>query len=86
MVPCMVRIPGICNGNPETTVGAHLNGAGMGLKHDDLFLAACCSDCHDALDGRVRTEYTTEQLELMHHKGVIRTQQLWLKMGLIKHA
>ena len=31
---CQVRIPGICNHNPETTVLAHLGGAGMGIAHN----------------------------------------------------
>ncbi len=29
---CTVRINGVCNFNPDTTVLAHLNGAGMGMK------------------------------------------------------
>ncbi|MCH8600364.1 DUF1364 domain-containing protein, partial [Escherichia coli] len=36
---CQVRIYGICNGNPETTVLAHYRMAGIcgtGMKPDDL--------------------------------------------------
>lgn len=36
---CMVRLEGICNHNPETTVLAHIRMpglSGMGIKADDL--------------------------------------------------
>lgn len=42
---CMVRIGGICNHNPETTVLAHFRMAGLcgvGMKPHDLFAAWAC--------------------------------------------
>ena len=83
---CMVRIPGVCNFNPETVILAHLGGAGMGLKKHDIHGAFCCSSCHDELDGRVRTSplFTKNDIKLMHHEGVERTQDIWLEEGLIK--
>jgi hypothetical protein len=52
--PCSARFPGICNGNPETTVFCHLNGAafgkGMGVKAHDVLGFFGCSDCHMAYD------------------------------------
>jgi len=81
---CQVRIPGICNFNPETTIPAHLNGAGMGTKHNDIFIAYCCSNCHSVIDGHVKSQYTKEELNLMHYEGVFRTQQILLDEGLIK--
>lgn len=56
--PCMVRLAGICNFNPETTVLAHIrraNVAGMGQKPSNFAAVWACSSCHDAIDGR--TEY-----------------------------
>lgn len=52
---CSLRIPGICNGNRETTVLAHLNSnrKGTGNKSPDIFAVYACSSCHDWLDGRV---------------------------------
>ena len=84
---CQVRIPNVCNHNPETVVLAHLNGAGMGMKHSDIHGAYACSDCHAWLDGGYvidnelagslkRNEY--------HLEGVIRTQQIMIKEGIIK--
>ena len=52
--PCAMRLPGICNGNPETTVWCHLNGGafgkGMGQKAHDILGFHGCSDCHRYLD------------------------------------
>jgi hypothetical protein len=75
--PCMVRLPNICNGNPETTVLAHYRLAGYcgtALKPPDSMAAWACSDCHDAIDGRIRTMYTRDELRLAHAEGVMRTQ------------
>jgi len=80
---CQIRIPGICNHNNETVVLCHLGGAGMGLKNDDLFGAFGCSSCHDAVDGRLRTNY---DYKLYFYDGMIRTQKIWLKEGLVKHG
>lgn len=43
----------ICNYNPETTIGAHLNppqGSAMGGKTDDFNIAWICSSCHEWYD------------------------------------
>ena len=44
--PCMVRLPGVCNGDPETTVLAHyrMSGyCGTGMKPPDEMGAWACS-------------------------------------------
>lgn len=80
---CQVRIPGVCNGNPETTVLAHLGGGGMGRKRHDLHGAWCCSSCHDAVDGRVTTGFPREILEVYHLEAVIRTQESLIAEGVL---
>ena len=80
---CTVRLPGICNFDPATSVLAHINGAGMGMKSHDLHAAICCSSCHDAVDNRVKTRYSSDYLELSLLQGVIRTQQIWINGGFI---
>lgn len=80
---CQIRLPGICNGNPETTVLCHLGGAGMGMKSNDIHGAFGCSCCHDVIDGRVNAYYDRDFLKLAHMEGVIRTQAIWIKQGLI---
>ena len=74
--PCMIRVPGVCNRNPETTVLAHyrLGGTcGTGMKPPDMLGAWACSACHDAVDGRVRSTWSRCELRLMHAEAVFRT-------------
>lgn len=84
---CTVRLPNVCNGNPETTVLAHINGVrfghGVGRKVSDLHGAYCCSNCHDALDGRTHTNFDKDFLKLAHLEAVIETQIKLIKKGLI---
>ena len=52
---CRLRIPGVCNRDPETTVLAHLRmfgWAGTGEKPEDYLAVFACSACHDVLDRR----------------------------------
>jgi len=81
---CQVRLNGICNHNPETVVLAHLNGAGMAMKHEDMFGAYACSDCHDAIDRRHNRALDRDYVRLAHLDGMVRTQKILLSMGLIK--
>ncbi|HGM7056760.1 TPA: DUF1364 domain-containing protein [Serratia marcescens] len=81
---CQVRIPGVCNFNPETTVLAHYRLAGTcggGMKPDDEQGAWACSSCHDAIDARTKTEYDRETLRLYHAEGIFRTQAILRKEG-----
>lgn len=87
--PCMVRIAGVCNHNPETTVLAHYRLAdycGMGIKPPDFMGAYACSACHDAVDGRVKTDLSEDELRLAHAEGVFRTQVILNKIGLLNAA
>lgn len=51
---CVIRVPGVCNGDPSTTVAAHsnlgLHGKAKGRKADDQYHVYACSACHTWLD------------------------------------
>ena len=48
---CTLRIPDVCNHNPETVVFAHLPGnKGTGTKNHDLMGIYACYKCHLELD------------------------------------
>lgn len=82
---CQIRVPGVCNGNPETTVLAHYRLAGtsgMGCKPNDLQGAWACSACHDACDGRSHA-VTREQARQYHAEGVMRTQAILISEGVV---
>lgn len=76
---CLIRVPKVCNFNPDTTVLAHLNGAGMGMKEHDLFGCFACSDCHAWLDGGYARTHTRKERDLAHYEAIIRTQRKWLE-------
>lgn len=80
---CTVRIPGVCNFDPATTVLAHINGGGMGMKNENYLGSFTCSACHDMIDGRAKSSFSKEQVKLWHWEGVERTWAIWIKMGLI---
>lgn len=87
---CSIRIPRICNRNNDTVVLAHINGIrfnhGVGNKVNDMHGAYACSSCHDAVDGRIPTEYRRQELKLMHLEGIIETQLILIQQELIKCA
>lgn len=80
---CQVRIPGVCNGNPETTVLAHVNGGGIGRKGADIHGAFACSACHAWLDGGYVKTHSRDERDLAHLQGMMRTQRIWLQEGLL---
>lgn len=80
---CQIRIPGVCNFNPETTVLAHLNGGGGGMKRLDIHGSYACSNCHDVVDHRKESGFSFDQVRLMHLDGVIRTQEIMVKNGIM---
>ncbi len=74
--PCMVRVPGYCNGNPETVVLAHYRMAGQngtGIKPADVLGAWACSSCHDIADFRTRVPASKDTIRLWRAEGVMRT-------------
>ena len=88
MEQCQVRMPGICNFNPETVVLAHLPsglGGKMGGKSIDLCSTYACSGCHDEIDGRTRhQEYTRNDVMRYAYEGHMRTLNKFVEKGLIQ--
>jgi hypothetical protein len=84
---CTIRLAGICNFNPETSVFCHISGIrfrkGIGNKVSDALGAIGCSSCHDAIDGRIKTAYSALELKLAHYEGVMETQLILLDEGLL---
>ena len=84
---CQVRLPGICNGNTETTVLAHYRMAGMcgmGIKPPDFMGAYACSRCHDLADGRLKADCAEGEIQTAFAEGVMRTLVLLHEKGLVK--
>lgn len=85
---CQIRIPGVCNFDPATTVGCHVRVAGisgMGIKAPDLLMAWGCSACHDVVDGRraLPPGILLPQVEIWFYEGVMRTQAILIARGIV---
>ena len=77
---CALQIPGICNGNPETTVLCHLPSIthGMGYKSDDFWAVFGCSSCHDVIDGRIPYDWRPGELNKILFYALHRTISIWI--------
>lgn len=83
---CTVRIPMVCNRDPETTVLAHyrlIGISGMSLKSADLLAAFACYECHEAVDRRSHNHLKLEDVQLAHLEGVMRTQSQLVREGVV---
>ena len=78
-----MQITAICNGNPETTVAAHMQFEGgiVGGKESDVNVAFSCSDCHTHLD-----QYRLPADERWYYmgRGLVRTWRRLIEKGVIK--
>jgi hypothetical protein len=81
----MVRIPEVCNHNPDTVVLAHVRlpgVSGMGIKAaSDLIGSWACSSCHDAIDRRAHMDLDRDYVRLAHFEGMARTIAQLAKEG-----
>ena len=86
---CTLQIHPYCNGNPETTVLAHLpsQSHGIGLKSPDWWAVYSCSGCHDVIDSRnphAIRELGWDEVNRCIMRGLFRTQQRLQEKGLIQ--
>ena len=89
---CLIRIPGVCNRDPETTVFCHEpKGSGLSMKWPDTEGCYGCSDCHDLDDGRTKQKnarqgriFSRQDILVMYYEAARRTRILLIDMELIK--
>ena len=78
----MIRLSGVCNFDPATTVLAHIRLigiSGMGHKANDLLGAWACSACHSWVDSN-----HDDATQAAFAEGVYRTQDRLVKDGVVK--
>jgi len=79
---CSLRL-GNCSSN-ETVVLAHIGrNRGMGIKCADYMAVYACSNCHDIVDGRVKSEYTKDQLNTEKLRALEETLGKLFNKGLL---
>ena len=81
---CTLRIPGVCNGNPETVVLCHAPYPGRsGMRTHDWWAAYGCSSCHDFADHRSGGEAFGTVLDRYWMPAIHETQFKLIEKGLI---
>lgn len=86
---CQIRIPNVCNHNPETVVWCHANGSaagkGIGGKSPDELGAYGCFACHNLYDRRTRPPegMTRDYVELCFWEGHARSLIILKEKGLL---
>lgn len=73
---CQVRLPSICNYNPETVTLHHIKMAGLtgtGMKANDLLGTWICSECHRAVHHTLKTDLSRDEIRVYELEGVMRT-------------
>lgn len=79
--PCSLRLEGMCNHDPETTVLAHLpcGHKGTGMKGPDMIAVFACAACHAYIDGPRRWEVSARD----YLRALAETQMYWVERGLL---
>ncbi len=76
---CTLRLTGVCNFNPETTIAAHIGRRrGMGVKCGDNMIVYSCSACHSEIDSKPRTDYADDKL-----RAIEETQERLIEIGIM---
>lgn len=85
---CTLGIIGVCNGNPETTVLAHLpdESHGISRKADDTSACFACAACHDVIDGRRRWPESEDRADVRQfymRRAQTRTLRRLVELGVV---
>lgn len=60
-----------------------MGGAGWGMKSNDIHSGYGCSNCHDVIDSKVKSEFSQEEIKVMFFEGMVRTQLILIEKGLL---
>ena len=86
---CQIRMIGVCNYDPKTTVWCHANGSaagkGMGMKSPDILGAYGCFACHQVVDRQrpLPAGMTRNDVTLAFWQGHARSVLLLIEKGLL---
>ena len=81
---CRLQLAGICNRDPATTVLAHRDRLGLGIKQHDFMALNMCSDCHDVFDRRTPSEFGPVALLSMFDDAWPGQLEWWFREGHIR--
>lgn len=76
---CTLRLTGVCNFNPETTIAAHIGSRrGMACKCGDNMVVYSCSNCHGEIDSCSRESYAADKIRALEE-----TQEKLIEKGIM---
>lgn len=79
---CSLRL-GCCSSN-ETVVLCHVGkNRGWAIKCADYFAVYACSNCHDMIDGRIKSQFTKTELQAEKLRALEETQGKLVEKGLL---
>tara|TARA_R110000851_G_C12968055_1_gene555021 strand:- start:42 stop:329 length:288 start_codon:yes stop_codon:yes gene_type:complete len=79
---CSLRL-GTCS-SPETVILAHVGrNRGIGIKCADYFAVYACFNCHDIIDGRVKSDLTKDEINSEKIRALEETQGKLIDKGLL---
>lgn len=83
--PCTLQITGVCTGDVETTVAAHVRDetTGGAQKADDISCADACWACHRVFDGHGHAPLTAEEWLFYALRGLQRTLRNRVLRGIV---
>lgn len=84
--PCKLNIVGVCTGDAETTIAAHIRDETFGgaQKADDTSIVDSCFACHDAFDARGRAPMSEVEWLRYALRGLQRTIRDRVQRGIAK--
>jgi len=84
---CTLRIPGVCNGDTETSVLCHLphGRRGVGTKASDDHAVIACSSCHDAIDMRALPPVSEAEIYECMVRAIAETHAIWRAADLVEY-
>lgn len=82
---CTLRIPGVCNDDPSTTVPAHIRDRhkGGGTKASDISVANACWACHAKFDGQLGQPLSEPEWLFYALRGLQETLEQRFDAGLL---
>lgn len=80
-----MRIPGVCNNDPETVVAAHIRDRwkGGGNKASDISVANVCASCHRKFDGHDGEPLSSFDWHFFALRGLQETLEQRIEAGLL---
>ncbi len=81
---CSVRLPTICSFDNDKTILAHIGTSfSAPNRAHDFHACYCCSDCHDVVDNRVKSDFSSEDLLTAVTDAMMETQNKLIAKGLV---